>query len=68
VTDRIEPVGRRRDPMAVEPIVLLTVEREQRRREREERRRRRQPQAPQALPAPADDDGDDVPPRLDLRA
>jgi hypothetical protein len=34
VTDRIEPVGRRR-PSPVEPVLLTPVEREQQRRERE---------------------------------
>jgi hypothetical protein len=65
VTDRIEPVGRRRDLLPVEPIVLSPVERERRRREREERRRRRQAQTP---PPPDGGEGDDAPPRLDLRA
>jgi hypothetical protein len=58
VTDRIEPVGRRRDLLPVEPIVLSPVERERRRREREER----------TPPPPDGGEGDDAPPRLDLRA
>jgi hypothetical protein len=65
VTDRIEPVGRRRDPSPVEPVLLTPVEREQQRREREEKRRRRRAQSTPTHPEGADDSS---PPRLDLRA
>ena len=65
MTDRIEPVGRRRDPQPVERVHFSPVEREQQRREREQRRRRRQADTPQA---PAGGDGDAASPRLDLRA
>jgi hypothetical protein len=61
VTDRIEPIGRRRDASPVERVLLTPVEREQQRREREEKRRRR-PKPPRG------GEGDDAPPRLDLRA
>jgi hypothetical protein len=62
VTDRIEPIGPRRDASPVERVLLTPVEREQQRREREEKRRRRPP------PPPTGGEGDDAPPRLDLRA
>jgi hypothetical protein len=62
MTDRIEPIGPRRDAAPVERIVLTPVERELRRREREERRRRRRDRPPERRA-----DGND-PPRLDLRA
>jgi hypothetical protein len=65
VTDRIEPIGRRRDASPVEPVRLTPVEREQQRREREEKRRRRRGQT---SPTPADGAADDASPRLDLRA
>jgi hypothetical protein len=63
VTERIQPIGPRRDAAPVEPVRLTPIERERRRREREERRRRRRPPEPPGGPA----DGD-PPPRLDLRA
>jgi hypothetical protein len=48
MTDRIEPIGPRRDAAPVERIVPHAVERELRRREREERRRRRATARPSA--------------------
>jgi hypothetical protein len=64
MTDRIEPIGPRRDAPPVQPVRLTPAERERRRREREERRRRgAAPPRPQGSTA----DGD-APPRLDLRA
>jgi hypothetical protein len=62
VTQRIDPVGPRRDAAAVEPPVRLTpAERDQRRRERDARRRRRA----EATPRRPDSE---APPGLDLRA
>ena len=62
MTERVEPIGPRRDAAPVERVLLTPVERELRRREREERRRRRRDRAP--------DRGADggAPPGLDLRA
>ena len=62
MTERVEPIGPRRDATPVERVLLTPVERELRRREREERRRKRRDRGP-ARGA----DGD-APPRLDLRA
>jgi hypothetical protein len=65
VTDRIEPIGSRRDMSPVERVLLTPVEREQRRRRREEQRRRRRPHT---APTPAEGADGDAPPGLDLRA
>ena len=66
MTERIEPIGPRRDAAPVESVQLTPAEREARRREREERRRRRTP----APPRRRDDGGGDGDgrPRLDVRA
>ena len=65
MTQRIEPVGPRRDLAPVELRVLTPLEREaeKRRRERERERRRR---APQHAPEPSEDGPE--PGRLDVRA
>jgi hypothetical protein len=65
VTQRIDPVGPRRDLAPVELRVLTPLEREaeKRRRERERERRRR---APQPAPEPSPDGP--APGGLDVRA
>jgi hypothetical protein len=50
VTQRIEPVGPRRDIAPVERALLTTVERELERERREERRRRRSSKPPAEPP------------------
>jgi hypothetical protein len=62
VSQRIEPVGPRRDAAPVELRILTPVEREEQ-RERRERRRRRDGEPPQPPPEPGPEGG-----RLDVRA
>jgi hypothetical protein len=61
VTDRIEPVGPRRDVEPVRRVLLAPVQREAEKRERERRRRRPAPRP--AAPEDASEGG-----ALDVRA